>query len=139
MCFDQGPKQSEVIFVFRRTFIAGVALATLTATGAASEEKMTAAEILALLNGNTIIGSWSGTAYRSYYGDGGLTIYAPEGGQPERGRWRVNEETDQYESWWEHSGWTPYSVVRTDDGGYAWLHSGELQPFSVLEGRQISF
>lgn len=99
--------------------------------------RMTAAEIEALLAGNTIVGTWSGTAYRQFYATDGSTLYLPEGGRPDEGLWRVNAETNHYESWWRSTGWTPYAMVRTDDGRYAWVNGNALEPFAVLAGRQI--
>ncbi|WP_104017989.1 hypothetical protein [Roseovarius nitratireducens] len=108
-----------------------------TAVAQAVQEKLTAPEIEALLSGNTIVGTWSGTPYRQYYGPDGTTINVPEGGRADEGRWRTNPETEEYESWWRSTGWTPYALVRTEDGGHAWINGDRLEPFSVVPGRQI--
>ena len=49
----------------------------------------------------------------------------------------MNAETNEYESWWRSTGWTPYAMVRTETGGYAWINGDRLEPFEVLSGRQI--
>lgn len=99
---------------------------------------LNAAQIEALLAGNTIAGTWSGSDYKQYYGEDEFTMYIPEGGGNDEGKWRVNTETDAYESWWESTGWTPYNVVATNDG-YAWVNGETLEPFDVFEGKQVSW
>lgn len=122
----------------RSFFVAVVATVLVPALPAfAAPTRLTASEIEALLSGNTIIGAWSGTAYRQYYATDGSTLYVPEGGKPDEGQWRVNAETDEYESWWQSTGWTPYALVRTDDGGHAWVNGERLEPFEVVSGRQV--
>tara|TARA_R100001369_G_C3237956_1_gene153510 strand:+ start:274 stop:654 length:381 start_codon:yes stop_codon:yes gene_type:complete len=108
-----------------------------TAVAQAVQDKLTPPEIEALLSGNTIVGTWSGTHYRQYYGPDGTTLYVPEGGRADEGRWRTNEETGEYESWWRSTGWTPYALVRTEEGEYAWINGDGLEPFSVVPGRQV--
>lgn len=123
-----------------RRFVLGLVLAPLLAAAApsmASYVKLSAPEIEALLAGNTITGTWSGTAYRQYFAPDGSTTYIPGDGKPDEGRWRTNPETNDYESWWRSTGWTPYALVRTQDGGFAWVNGDRLEAFSVLEGRQI--
>lgn len=132
--------------MFRRDLIAFSALMMLGAPVLAGESgnhaagtvQVTAAQIEKLLSGNTIRGTWGGTGYTQYYGEGGFTVYIPDGGPPSRGKWRVKEDTDQYDSWWENTGWTPYTVVMTNNG-YAWVNKDSLEHFEVLEGKQAEF
>ncbi|MEL7280672.1 MAG: hypothetical protein AAFY35_02700 [Pseudomonadota bacterium] len=100
--------------------------------------QMTAPQIEALLSGNTIRGTWNGDPYTQFFDANGLTVYFPEGGRPDQGKWRVNGETDQYESWWERSNWSGYTIMMTN-GGFAWVSRGELQPFEVFEGKQVTW
>ncbi len=100
--------------------------------------QVTAAQIQQLLSGNTIKGTWSGFDYTQYFGENGFTVYIEDGRPPSRGKWRVKEDTDQYDSWWENTGWTPYTVMMTNDG-YAWVNKDRLEPFVVLEGKQADF
>ncbi|WP_306113140.1 MULTISPECIES: hypothetical protein [unclassified Roseovarius] len=109
-----------------------------TASGEAGTVQATAAQIQHLLSGNTIKGSWSGADYTQYFDQSGFTVYIEAGRPPSRGKWRVREDTDQYDSWWENTGWTPYTVMMTNDG-YAWVNRGELEPFEILEGKQADF
>ncbi len=97
---------------------------------------LTAPQIDRLLRGNTTIGAWAGTGYRQYFDATGATIYLAEAAPPDRGRWRVNAETDEYESWWERSGWAGYTIVMTNEG-YAWVNRDRLEPFTVLEGERL--
>lgn len=115
--------------------IAGLALLSLPAV---AEEIVKAYEIETLLSGNTITGTWSGSEYTQYFDPNGITVYIPEGRQPDLGRWRVNSQTDQYESWWEQTGWTPYTVIRTN-AGYAWKRENGSEPFTVQQGKQITW
>ncbi|MEO0750788.1 MAG: hypothetical protein AAFY25_03215 [Pseudomonadota bacterium] len=126
----------------RRGFVIGLAL--LPGTALAGERalpvdvQLNAAQIEMLLSGNTIVGAWNGDAYTQFFDANGQTIYFPEGGQPDRGKWRVNADTDQYESWWERTSWTGYTIMMTNDG-YAWISRGELQPFEVFKGKQVTW
>lgn len=103
----------------------------------AQPAQMSAAEITALLSGNTIVGNWSGTDYRQFFQPDGNTVYLLGDGRRDDGQWRVNADTNEYESWWRSTGWTPYAMVRTDAGGYAWINGDQLEPFEVLSGQQI--
>lgn len=100
--------------------------------------QLTGAEIETLLTGNTIVGTWGGAKYSQFYGENEFTMYVPEGGQPDQGKWRANHDTNQYESWWESTGWTPYTLLRVEQG-YAWVNGDKLEPFEVLEGKQVSW
>jgi len=98
---------------------------------------MLAAEIRSLLTGNTIHGTWSGDEYKQFFNADGSTIYAPRASQSTAGKWRVNEKTNEYESWWERSGWSGYGIVRDGDQLF-WASTGlKAQPFRVLPGQQL--
>ena len=109
----------------------------LAEDGAAVSVQMTAEQITALLAGNTIVGTWAGKEYKQWFSDGGFTMYIPEGGGADDGKWRTNAETDQYESWWRMSGWSGYTVMMTNDG-YAWVNGDTLEPFKVYQGKQVN-
>ena len=124
----------------QRRHVLGLVSAGMLALGwpvAAQPTQMSAAEITALLSGNTIVGSWSGTDYQQYFAADGSTVYMLGDGRRDDGQWRVNAETNDYESWWRSTGWTPYAMVRTEAGGYAWINGDRLEPFEILNGRQI--
>ncbi|MFU1478071.1 hypothetical protein ACM25N_10330 [Roseovarius sp. C7] len=124
--------------MFRKYLMAGCALMLAGASTGASETALGGNEVYKLLVGNTASGSWQGIRYKSYFDPNGDTLYVPQTGEPATGRWRINPETDHYESWWEHVGWTSYTVLKTDTG-HAWIHDGEAQPFTVEDGRQLSW
>ncbi|MDT8326069.1 MAG: hypothetical protein RQ750_01605 [Roseovarius sp.] len=125
----------------RRCFIAALAAAMLGPwlPVAAAPMPIIADEITKLLSGNTIVGTWSGTRYRQYFDANGTTTYATEGGRPDDGRWRINPDTNEYESWWRSTGWTPYLLVRKDDGGYAWVNGERYEFFDIVKGKQIDW
>lgn len=125
----------------RRLFITAACallLATFGSPGHAEDAKMSADEIEHLLTGNTAEGTWDGTAYKSYFAPDGTTIYVPTNADPMDGKWRINAESGQYESFFAAVGWTGYTVLRTDTG-FAWMHDGTAYPFSVVEGRDLEF
>ena len=129
--------------MLRRNFIALAAIFTLPLAATAGDKgagtvQASAAQIEELLSGNTITGSWGGSSYVQYFDASGLTVYIPEGGPPSRGKWRVRADTDEYDSWWENTGWTPYRVMMTNDG-YAWVNGDRLEPFEVLPGKQARY
>jgi len=103
-----------------------------TASGATP---LTAAEITALLSGNTAVGAWSGTPYRQIFTASGQTTYAAENAPLDYGRWRVNVGTDKYESEWSRPGaWSAYGISRKD-ALYYWVEGdGDMQSFTIEPG-----
>ncbi len=127
----------------RRFFFNAAALCTLIvgSSGAfalAQENMMTADDIARLLSGNTIEGQWDGTAYKSYFDPDGTTIFVPVNADALTGKWRVNAQAGEFESFFDAVGWTGYAVLRTD-AGFAWMKDGVAYPFAVLEGRVLAF
>lgn len=125
--------------MIRRSFLTLIACAALVPPATAGETQLTAAEIDALLADSTATGVWSGNGYKQYFSSSGLTVYIPDGGAPSQGRWRSNAATNEYESWWQMTGWTPYVIVRTDDGTLAYRNGSALEPFTVKKGKHISW
>lgn len=107
----------------------------------ADERRLTATEIIELLQGNTAIGHWIDHSYRQYFAEDGSTIYQQEGTRSTLGAWRVNETTDHYESWWKRDGWGGgYSIV-IKDGVYYWVNERlkiTPQAFEVVSGQQLT-
>jgi hypothetical protein len=66
----------------------------------------------------------------------GTTIYDPANGDAQVGKWRVDQKTGHYESFWDAIGWTSYAILRTD-AGFAWERDGKTYPFDLVEGRQL--
>ena len=127
--------------MYRRSFLAlTAAIAMFSAQSShAGSEQLTASEINELLAGNTINGVWAGTNYTEYFSAQGQAIYIPAGGAPSEGKWRANPDTGEYESWWRSTGWTPYVIVRTEDGRHAFVNGDTLEPFTVTPGKQIDY
>ncbi len=104
----------------------------LSAPQAISEGALlTANEIETLLSDKKITGDWNGTPYTQSFAATGHTLYAAKGSPPEAGRWRVNAETDRYESFWERSGWSSYAIERDGDALYWVDGAGVRHPFEV--------
>ncbi|WP_324753136.1 hypothetical protein [Roseovarius sp. Pro17] len=121
------------------TTIAATTALLLGAAGTAAYaegDTLSAPEVERLLTGNTAEGKWDGNSYRSYFGADGITIYQPQTGERLTGKWRVDEGTGLYESFWDTVGWTAYAVMRTDEG-FAWSLDGKTYPFAMLEGRNL--
>lgn len=117
--------------------LTAVVLAAATPAGAA-EQRLTGLKIHEALAGNTVAGEWEGQSYRSYFRPDGLTVYKPEGGEAENGKWRVDQETDQYCSWWARSGWSCYNLYR-DGRTIIWEipGTGARYPSRILGGNQL--
>lgn len=122
------------------TFALLLAMLTTTQPANADRAKLTAAEVTALLSGNTAVGDWRGTPYRQYFGVNGTTIYVAKARPPSPGRWKVDQENGDYCSWWEQSGWSCYGIER-DGVGYVWVTPGSdyRGRFTLVDGKQLSF
>ena len=114
------------------------ALVLLASMAVAQSVKLTGDEIRALLTGNTAIGRWDGAQYRQFFGADGVTIFAQEGARSARGKWRVDDATEEYQSVWpgdvDWEGW----FVMEYGGAYYWV-SKQTPPtsFQVLDGQQL--
>ena len=120
----------------RRIALAALGLFLSVALPAlADATRLTAQQIEALLSGQRIAGDWNGTAYSQVFWEGGTTLYLPQGGPSDAGKWRVNPAEGTYESWWENSGWSSYAIERKD-GALYWVDgSGARHPFEVTGDR----
>lgn len=106
--------------------------------------KLTAAEIVELLTGNTALSQHRGKPTRQSFSDSGVTFYQEEGAPLTRGLWRADESRDEYCSNWPPAGgWACYAIVRDVDAGeghYRWQSaSGYDEPFTVRAGKDLSF
>jgi hypothetical protein len=117
------------ILVKMNTSLLGLAL--LASQAMAEPRQLTASEISDLISDRTVEGTWNETPYIQRFGSDGWTLYEAEGAPPDQGKWRVNPQTNQYESWWERGGWSTYTIIE-DEGALFWLGSnGKPQPFQV--------
>lgn len=104
----------------------------------AQSVKLTAGEINVLLSGNTAVGTWDGVDYRQYFATDGSTIYAQQGVRSMLGQWRVDPETDAYQSMWQgDADWESWFVMEYA-GTWFWVSkSTPPTPFEVLQGEQL--
>ncbi len=112
---------------------------SLAAQGTQAQEprRLSAAEMQVLLSGHTAI-STSGAPYRQYFDADGKTIYLPEGGQPDTGKWRIDAGRQQYCSWWQRGGWSCYEMFETGEGEIIWRSTGGRDyPARLVQGRQL--
>ncbi|MFK7940033.1 MAG: hypothetical protein AB8B82_11680 [Roseovarius sp.] len=125
-----------------RRLLLTTVMATLALPGWAMDRsdtvQLTADQITEILSGNTITGTWSGTSNTQYFAAGGMTMYLADGRPADQGRWRANADLNTYESWWQMTNWVGYKVMMTNEG-YAWANGDTLEPFEVLEGKQVSW
>lgn len=121
--------------------LAALCALLVSATCASAQSvKLSAAEIITLLSGNTAIGKWEGARYRQFFDVDGVTYYAQENTRSSRGEWRVDESTDEYQSIWardaDFEGW----YVMEHAGAYFWVSkSTPPTPFRVELGQQLNF
>lgn len=123
-----------------RLLFALLALYAFAVSARAEPVRVPAAEIRDLLTGNTIRGTWSGDEYKQYCNADGSTIHTPRRPQSTAGKWRVNDKTNEYESWWERSGWgSGYNIVLRD-GVYFWESgdTAEPQAFTIEAGQKLT-
>lgn len=117
--------------------VLAVALALFAKIATAEPVQMTAAEIRTLLSGNTAIGDWQGQPYRQSFRANGETIYAPKDSRSSAGKWRVNSQTNDFESWWPRSEWGSYTVWRDGEIRY-WSGGGvERSEFTMIPGEHL--
>ncbi|MEJ6389419.1 hypothetical protein [Gymnodinialimonas ulvae] len=100
--------------------------------------QLDADEVTALLTGNTAIGDWDGVPYRQYFGEDGVTLFAQTEARTTRGQWRIDPESDEYQSLWpgddDWEGW----IVMVWMDEYYWLsRSTPPTVFEVVEGQQL--
>jgi hypothetical protein len=100
--------------------------------------QLDAAEVTALLTGNTAVGVWDGTPYRQYFGEDGVTLFAQPEARTTRGQWRVDPESDEYQSLWRGDAeWVGLIVMIWMDEYYWLSRSTPPTPFEVVEGQQL--
>ncbi len=118
--------------------LAGMFTVAMALPAYAQSVKLTATEITDLLTGNTAIGLWDGIAYRQYFGDDGVTLFAQDGAWTARGVWRTDTEVDEFQSIWpgdaDWEGWFIMEYL----GDYYWVsRSTPPTPFEVVDGQQL--
>ena len=104
----------------------------------AQSVKLPADDIVKLLSGNTAVGNWQGKRYRQFFDPDGTTLYAQEGSRTARGTWRVDPETNEYQSIWPgDADWDGWFVMKYD-GGFYWVSkTTPPTPFSFTEGQKL--
>ncbi len=117
----------------------------LSTPAPASERKLTAAEITALLTDNTALGENRGRATRQSFQANGLTYYIEKGTAMTQGKWRVDLARDKYCSLWAMGGWSCYDITTNGESGATLLYHWTLpdsdyrSPFTVVPGEQLTF
>lgn len=111
--------------------------------GAGEERRLSAAEIKVMLSGKTAIGTGEGEGegrgYRQYFDPDGSTLYLPDGGRLDSGKWRTDNAKQLYCSWWERVGWSCYDLYETGEGQVLWRSPGGRDfPARLVEGKQLS-
>ncbi|MEP5731807.1 MAG: hypothetical protein ABJL67_20805 [Sulfitobacter sp.] len=119
-------------------FMLIVFLGLLAPAVQAQSVKLKAHEIIALLTGNTAIGTWDGVTYRQYFGADGQTIFAQDGARSTLGEWRVDAERDEYQSIWpRETDWKGWFVMEYG-GEFFWVSkTTPPTPFQIEEGQHL--
>ena len=121
-----------------RRMILATALAFAALPAAAQSVKLTASEIVVLLTGNTAVGNWQGTPYRQYFDPDGSTIFAAKDARSALGEWRVDADTDAFQSLWpSDEGWEGWYVMEYDSVWFWVSKTTPPTPFKVLSGQQL--
>lgn len=96
----------------------------------AEEREILGDELVTLLRGKTIKGTWRGTPYTQWFGPDGRTSYTVDGAV-DWGHWHLGD-TGNYCSTWSRGGLSCYRVL-LKNGDYYWqsANGGALEPFSV--------
>ncbi len=119
----------------RRAFFVLV-LTILAAPAWADEQPLSGAEMVAVLSGKTALGTDPASPYRQYFDPNGDTIYVPEGGEPDVGKWRVGG--GQYCSQWGGRGWDCYDMTGDGDAiTWIWPSTGQLYPARLVPGNAL--
>ena len=108
---------------------------------ALDERKLDDKEIKLLLANRTALGENRGIATRQFFDPAGWTDYLEQGGRPDRGKWRVDENRGEYCSQWGSFGdWSCYAVT-TDGRRYYWTQPGTdyRSPFTMVDGYKMAF
>lgn len=97
---------------------------------ASDEREVLGHELVELLRGKTIEGSWRGQPYTQWFGADGRTSYTVAGAT-DWGHWHLGD-TGYYCSTWSRGGLSCYRVLEKD-GSYFWQQAsgGALEPFEV--------
>lgn len=111
--------------------------AVMAGVAEAQSVKLSEIEIDILLSGNTAVGVWDGIAYRQFFGEDGVTIFAQDDARSSRGAWRVQD--GEYQSMWPgDAGWEGWLVMEFD-GVWFWVSkTTPPTPFEVLQGSQLA-
>ena len=125
--------------IVRRFFLIILAM-SIGHMAQAQSVKLTAAQISALLTDNTAVGTWQGQKYRQFFGDDGKTVYAQFATRSTVGRWRIDNNIDEYQSIWpnqkEWEGW----YVMEYAGAYYWVSKATPPtPFRIEQGQNLNW
>lgn len=121
-----------------RTVVVTACFALAALPASAQAVKLKAHEIVALLSGNTAVGTWEGVAYRQFFGADGQTIFAQAGTRSQLGQWRVDAQRDEYQSLWPRDAdWEGWFVMEWA-GEFFWVSkSTPPTPFRIEDGQQL--
>jgi len=116
------------------------AVAVMASTAVVAEPRgMSQSEFQDLLTGNTIVGEWSGRPYRQFFEPDGDTYFLEKGSRPTYGSWRIDPDGRYCSKWPPFGGWTCYRVERDGDALRWHTESGDVNPATVLQGRQMEW
>ncbi len=121
-----------------RTVVVTACFALAALPASAQAVKLKAHKIVALLSGNTAVGTWEGVAYRQFFGADGQSIFAQAGTRSQLGQWRVDAQRDEYQSLWPRDAdWGGWFVMEWA-GEFFWVSkSTPPTPFRIEDGQQL--
>ncbi|MEM7223300.1 MAG: hypothetical protein AAF495_10000 [Pseudomonadota bacterium] len=120
--------------------IALLAALLLAMPAAAGEpQTMTQNEFRTLIEGNTIVGEWSGTPYRQFFDEGARTTYQEKGKAETYGTWRITEDGKYCSVWPPNPQEACYNVKRDEDTLFWDAGGGKTYPSDVVPGKQMAW
>ena len=135
---DRSRSRPVVLPISRRWLLLAALTPLAVPAGARAEDRLILGhELVQLLEGRSIRGTWNGRDYVQWFGPTGRTAYKPLGGLTEWGNWHLGD-TGNYCARWEHGRLTCYQVILRD-ATYYWrpVKGGALQPFTLHEGNLV--
>jgi hypothetical protein len=105
----------------------------------ASEKRLTSDEIVATIQGNTVLGTYDGDPYAQYFDPNGTTIFQLKDGRAFEGDWFVDQASQRYCSYHWARGQKCYEVFGDGDNELLWLEEGTTQHerTTLVNGRKL--
>lgn len=100
--------------------------------------KLTSNQIVDLLSGKTVVGSWSGEAYRQYFNQDGSTTFLSKDNNKIIGKWKVDQNTDELKSvLFEDQEWGAWYIMEYAEDYYWVSKTTPPTQFEIEDGKKL--